>query len=84
MRDAGSITGKNISNMTKEFGHDPRMWSSKAYGQFVAKVEVPQNETWTVDLLRDMLKERHMEQESENSEDELEVLQFFIETLATI
>ena len=82
MRDAGSVTGKNIRNMTNEFKEDPRMWTSKSYGHFVTKTAIPQNETWKLELLKEMLEERHLT--SENSAEEQEIIQFFIETLATI
>ena len=51
-RDAGSTTGKNIKNMIKEFGQDPRQWSARAYGQFLTKPCVPLGEEWKAELLK--------------------------------
>ena len=81
-RDAGSITGKNIRNMKMEFGQDPRQSSARAYGQLLTKSLVPPGEEWKADLLRGMLDQKYIEKK--DTEEELKMLSFFIDTLATI
>ena len=83
-RDAASTTGRNISKMSKEFGQDPRQWSAKAYGQFLTKSCVPPEEYWMADLLQNMMDEKFLEKQDSEAEEELETLNFFIDTLATI
>ena len=65
--------------MIKEFGQDPRQWSAKAYGQFLTKSFVPPGEEWKSELLKDMLDEKYLEKQ-----EDLETLQFFIDTIVTI
>ena len=83
-RDAGSITGSNIKKMKQEFGKDPREWSARAYKKFITNTDVPQEQSWIKEHIHDMLEERMELMEDGETKESLELLNFYINTLATI
>ena len=83
-RDAGSITGRNISKMRKEFGKDPRVWSSQAYVRNISKERVPEGQEWVGELLVELLTEKQELVKEEEVGEDIELLNFYIETMATI
>ena len=85
VRDATSVTGRNIIMFKKELGTDPRFLTPKQTRELVRSAEKPVHpeEEWKLDLLRDMLEERS-QLKAEGREEELELLQFYCDTLCEL
>ena len=86
MRDKGSVTGKNIVNLQKKFGKDPRLMTGRQARNQMKTVETPLHpeEEWKMDMLGEMMMDRQWMKEEGKEDDESELLQFYIDTLCTI
>ena len=85
VRDATSVTGRNIIMFKKELGTDPRFLTPKLTRELVRSAEKPVHpeEEWKLNLLRDMLEERS-QLKAEGRKEELEQLQFYCDTLCEL
>ena len=85
MRDATSVTGRNIYMFKRELRTDPRSLTPRQTRDLVRSAEKPVHpeEEWKLDLLRDMLEERS-QLKAEGREEELEQLQFYCDTLCEL
>ena len=82
-RDASSVTGRNIINITEEFNVDPRGITAREMRRMIKGLEVPAGEEWVLDQIGDMLKERQ-DMLEEGSDEEVELLQSFLDILAEV
>ena len=85
VRDATSVTGRNIAMFKRELGTDPRTLTTGQTRVLVRSAEKPVHpeEEWKLDLLQEMLKERSL-LKAEGREEELELLQFYCDTLCKL
>ena len=60
VRDATSVTGRNVTLFKRELGSDPRTLTPRQTRELIRAAEKPVHpeEEWKLDLLRDMLEER--------------------------
>ena len=82
VRDATSVTGRNIMMFKRELGTDPRTLTPGQTRDLVraAKEPVHPEEEWKLDMLSEMLEERK-QLKAEGKKEELELKQFYCDTL---
>ena len=85
VRDATSVTGRNVMMFKRELGTDPRTMTPRQTRELVRAAEKPihPEEEWKLDMLEEMLEERKQLKEVGNKE-ELEMLQFYCDTLCEL
>ena len=85
VRDATSVTGRNVMMFKRELGTDPRTLTPKQTRELVRAAEKPVHpeEEWKLDMLEEMLEERK-QLKSEGKKEELELLQFYCNTLCEL
>ena len=85
VRDATSVTGRNVIKFKQELGKDPRILTPRQTRELVRAAEKPVHpeEEWKLDLLQEMLEERK-QLKSEGREEEMELIQFYCDTLCEL
>ena len=85
VRDATSVTGRNVMKFKRELGTDPRTLTPRQTRELVRAAEklVHPEEEWKLDMLSEMLEERK-QLKSEGKKEELELLQFYCNTLCEL
>ena len=85
VRDATSVTGRNVTLFKRELGSDPTTLTTSQTRALVRAVEKPihPEEEWKLWLLSDMLEER-MELKSEGKETEAELIQSYCDIIAEL
>ena len=81
-RDAGSATGRNTINIMQEFRKDPRGMTPGQLKDLFKYAEVPRGESWKLENLREMLLDRQEMLDRGEEEEEIALLQSYIEILA--
>ena len=85
VRDATSVTGRNVLMFKKELGTDPRTLTPRQTRDLVRAAEKPVHpeEEWKLDMLSEMLEERK-QLKAEGKSEELELLQFYCDSLCEL
>ena len=85
VRDATSVTGRNVALFERELGSDPRSLTPRQTRDLVRAAVTPVHpeEEWKLELLRDMLEERR-ELKAEGKDKEVELLQSYYDILAEV
>ena len=81
-RDAGSATGRNTINIRQEFRQDPREMTPGQLKDIFRYTNVPGGEGWKLEHLREMLWDRQEMLDRGEGEEEIALLQSYIEILA--
>ena len=84
VRDAGSVTGRNILHMREEFGVHPMLMTSRTLREMYRRVQVPDGKGWKLSLLADMLEENQERKEVGEDGLELELLNSFINIISEV
>ena len=84
--DMGTVTGRNRRNLTNEFGMNPLECTPvQLRNQFQLQMSEPHpEEEWKLEELRQMLEDRQTLVDRGEEGDELDTLQFYIDTLCEL